>query len=56
MASARETVERSYKARHLATIHVIANAGAMLVVGQERSREDTALTVEPGCSGILKCR
>ena len=31
--------------------HVIANTGAMLVVGQERSKEDTTLTVEPGCSG-----
>jgi hypothetical protein len=34
-----------------ATIHVIANTGAMLVVGQERSKEGTALTVEPGLAG-----
>jgi hypothetical protein len=27
-----------------------------LVVGQERTREDTALTVKPGCSGIKCCQ
>ena len=37
-----------------ATIHVIANAGAMLTLGQERSKEDTALTVEPRFSGDSK--
>jgi hypothetical protein len=34
----------------LATIHTIANTGAMLVSGQERSKEKTALTSEP-CRG-----
>jgi len=38
----------------LATIHVIANTGAMLKIGQKRSRDKTALTVESDCGGILK--
>ena len=37
----------------LATIYVIANTGAMLIVGQKRIRVLTALTVESGCYGIL---
>jgi hypothetical protein len=32
-----------------ATIYVIANTGAMLDIGQERSKEKTALTAEPHC-------
>jgi hypothetical protein len=32
-----------------ATIYVIANTGAMLDIGQERSKEETALTAEPHC-------
>jgi hypothetical protein len=30
-----------------ATIHTIANTGAMLIFGQERSMEKTALAAEP---------
>jgi hypothetical protein len=37
----------------LATIYVIANTGAMLIVGQKRTRVLTALTVESDCCGIL---
>src|SRR6516162_3978002 len=32
----------------------IANTGAMLKIGQKRSRDKTALTVESDCGGILK--
>ena len=32
-----------------ATIYVIANTGVMLDLGQERSKEETALTAEPHC-------
>jgi hypothetical protein len=32
-----------------ATIFTIANTGAMLSIGQERSRENAALAAEPGC-------
>src|SRR6516162_63307 len=32
-----------------ATIHIIANAGAMLDFGQKRTNEVAALTAEPGC-------
>jgi hypothetical protein len=32
-----------------ATIFTIAKTGAMLFIGQIRSRETTALTVEPSC-------
>jgi hypothetical protein len=30
-----------------ATMHAIANTGATLMLGQERSREETALAVDP---------
>src|SRR5229473_3294269 len=33
-----------------ATIYTIARTGAMLLVGQERSREKAALAAEPGCA------
>jgi hypothetical protein len=33
-----------------ATIYTIANSGAMLMVGQERSKEKTALAAEPCCA------
>jgi hypothetical protein len=36
-----------------ATIYVIANTGAMLDIGQERSKEETALTAEPHCEADL---
>jgi hypothetical protein len=32
-----------------ATIYTIANTGAMLSVGQKRSKEFVTLTAEPGC-------
>jgi hypothetical protein len=32
-----------------ATIYTIANTGAMLRVGQKRSKEIAALAAEPGC-------
>jgi hypothetical protein len=32
-----------------ATIYTIANTGAMLSVGQKRSKEFAALAAEPGC-------
>jgi len=32
-----------------ATMHAIANTGATLMLGQERSREETALAVDPCC-------
>jgi hypothetical protein len=32
-----------------ATIYTIANTGAMLSVGQKRSKEFVALAAEPGC-------
>src|SRR6516164_10668998 len=33
-----------------AAIYTIAKTGAMLLVGQERSREKAALAAEPGCA------
>ena len=36
-----------------ATIYTIANTAAMLNFGQERSRENAALAVEPCCAPIL---
>jgi hypothetical protein len=33
-----------------ATIYTIARTGAMLSIGQERSREYAALAAEPGCA------
>ena len=36
-----------------ATIYTIANTGAMLNFGQERSRKNAALAVEPCCAPIL---
>src|SRR5215469_11399303 len=33
-----------------ATIYTIAITGAMLLIGQERSREKAALAAEPGCA------
>jgi len=33
-----------------ATIYPIANTGAMLDIGQERSKENAALAVEPRCA------
>jgi len=37
-----------------ATIYTIANDGAMLIFGQERSREKTALAARTGCAQILR--
>src|SRR5438309_6549151 len=37
-----------------ATIYIIARTGAMLSIGQERSRENAALAAEPGCNGDSK--
>jgi len=37
-----------------ATIYIIATTGAMLSIGQERSRENAALAAEPGCNGDSK--
>src|SRR6516162_7311191 len=37
-----------------ATIYTIARTGAMLLIGQERSREKPALAVEPSCNGDSK--
>jgi hypothetical protein len=39
-----------------ATIYTIANTGAMLIVGQKRSREPTALTAEPRCTSDSNSR
>jgi len=36
-----------------ATIYVIAITGARLDIGQERSKEETALTAEPHCGPDL---
>ena len=36
-----------------ATIYTIANTGAMLVLGQERSRDNAALAVESRCDPIV---
>jgi len=36
-----------------ATIYTIANTGAMLILGQERSRDRAALAVESCCEPIL---
>src|SRR5882672_6407240 len=33
-----------------AAIYTIARTGAMLLIGQERSKENAALAVEPGCA------
>jgi hypothetical protein len=33
-----------------AAIYTIARTGAMLSIGQERSRENAALAAEPGCA------
>ena len=33
-----------------ATIYTIARTGAMLAIGQERSKENAALAAEPGCA------
>jgi hypothetical protein len=38
-----------------ATIYPIASTGAMLDIGQERSRENTALAAEPGCTADSNC-
>jgi hypothetical protein len=38
-----------------ATIYTIANTGAMLTVGQECSKERTALAAEPGCAADSNC-
>src|SRR5690349_1966452 len=37
-----------------AAIYIIARTGAMLSIGQERSRENAALAAEPGCNGDSK--
>src|SRR6516225_8872596 len=39
-----------------ATIFTIAKTGAMLLIGQIRSRETAALAVEPGCGSDSKSR
>jgi hypothetical protein len=39
-----------------ATIYTIANTGAMLLFGQERSRVNTALTAEPCCASDSSSR
>src|SRR5437879_13439862 len=38
-----------------ATIYTIARTGAMLLIGQERSREKAALAAEPGCASDFNC-
>src|SRR5215467_2876127 len=38
-----------------ATIYPIANTGAMLDIGQERSKENAALAVEPRCAADSNC-
>src|SRR2546421_12064534 len=38
-----------------ATIHTIAKTGAMLIFGQERSKEKTALPAEPCCAPDCSC-
>jgi len=38
-----------------ATIYTIANTGAMLSVGQKRSKEIEALAAEPGCDWDSNC-
>ena len=38
-----------------ATIYPIASTGAMLDIGQERSRENSALAAEPGCAADSNC-
>ena len=38
----------------LAAIHVIASAGATLIIGQRRTKDSTALTAESGCRDMLK--
>jgi hypothetical protein len=38
-----------------ATIYTIANTGAMLTVGQECSKERTALAAEPCCAVDSNC-
>jgi len=38
-----------------ATIYTIANTGAMLTVGQECSKETTALAAEPCCVADSNC-
>jgi len=42
-------VGRSPFQDNAATIYTIANTGAMLSVGQKRSKETAALAAEPGC-------
>jgi hypothetical protein len=39
-----------------ATIYLIATTGAMLQIGQERSRLNAALAAEPGCNGDSKSK
>ncbi len=36
-------------------MHTIANTGATLMLGQERSREETALAVAPRCRSKISC-
>src|SRR5207245_10643991 len=38
-----------------ATIYTIASTGAMLLLGQERSRVNAALAAEPGCASDFSC-
>src|SRR6516225_1308887 len=38
-----------------ATIYTIATTGAMLLIGQERSKEIAALAVEPSCTPNSNC-
>src|SRR4029077_16103968 len=38
-----------------ATIYTIARTGAMLAIGQERSKENAALAAEPGCASDFSC-
>src|SRR5437879_10963477 len=38
-----------------ATIYTIARTGAMLLIGQERSREKAALAAEHGCASAYYC-
>jgi len=39
-----------------ATIYIIATTGAMLQIGQERSRLNAALAAEPNCNGDSKSK
>ena len=51
----RASVGRFPFSGHAPTIYTIANTGAMLTVGQECSKERTALAAGPGCAADSNC-